>query len=62
MIEGELCYLYKGLAFTYEEAEEYCEVTASVINTSNVDVWALGNYAVIQNGRPKAAILKFHLP
>ena len=34
MIEGELCYLYKAVAFTYKEAEEYCEVTTSVFNTS----------------------------
>ena len=51
MIEGELCYLYKGAAFTYKEADEYCEVTTSVINTSIFDVWALGNYGVFQDGR-----------
>ena len=61
MLEGELCYLYKGAAFTYKEADEYCEVTTSVINTSIFDVWALGNYGVIQNGRSWAATLKFHL-
>ena len=48
MIEGELCYLYKGVAFTYKETEEYCEVTTSVINSSIFDVWALGNYELFK--------------
>ena len=45
MIEGEHCYLYKGVAFTHKEAEEYCEVTTSVINSSIFDVWALAAMA-----------------
>ena len=60
-IEGELCYLYKGAAFTYKEADEYCEVITSVFSTSIFDVWELGNYGVIQNGLSGATILTFHL-
>ncbi|KAK2549932.1 hypothetical protein P5673_029537 [Acropora cervicornis] len=53
MIEGELCYLYKGVAFTYKEAEEYCENYGGFV----MDVASVANRRLVQRLREEESLL-----